>query len=141
MDECLSSLRLYDFLWQEDLHASYQRFLDEGAQERECRFQVEGFMEIEKKVCLSVCLSVCSSVIILNIEIILPPMAHQVSEVPPTFTVGPLHLTTEPIKNSLKALTVAWKTEFASFLHSKAKVSVSPLLSLWLPSITMVKHM
>lgn len=47
----------------------------------------------------------------------------QVSKIPATFKLGPLQLDTAPVKNTLRALAVAWKTEFISFVHKQAKVS------------------
>ena len=44
--------------------------------------------------------------------------------IPDAFGVGPLLLSTRPLKNSFKAWAVAWKIEFLSFLHNKAKVNI-----------------
>lgn len=46
----------------------------------------------------------------------------KVQEIPAVLLVGPLQLSTAPIKSSLKALAVAWKMKFAAFLHKQAKV-------------------
>ena len=46
-----------------------------------------------------------------------------IATIPDAFAVGPLLLSTRPVKNSFRAWTVAWKIEFVSFLHNKAKVS------------------
>ena len=53
-----------------------------------------------------------------------------ISAIPDVFAVGPLLLSTRPVKNSFRTWAVAWKIEFVSFLHNKAKVSQEKLLSL-----------
>ena len=50
-------------------------------------------------------------------------LERDISGIPNAFAVGPLLLSTRPVKNSFRAWAVAWKIEFVSFLHSKAKVS------------------
>jgi len=91
---CLSSLREFDLLWKQDLHATYQKFLEGQPTQRDCSTHVERFIETEKKI----------------------------AAIPAVFHVGPLQLDTNPVKNSLGALAGAWKTEFVSFLHKQAKV-------------------
>ena len=97
----LQPLKRFDFLWQQDLHASYQRFLDTRPQQSECSVHIENFMEVEEKI-------------------------GQFQEV---FVVGPLQLSTRPVKNSFRSLALAWKYEFASFLHQQAKVSFYQVVS------------
>lgn len=36
--------------------------------------------------------------------------------------VGPLHLQTDPVKNTFVALAVSWKTKYAELMHNEAKV-------------------
>ncbi|KAL5457324.1 hypothetical protein EMCRGX_G034572 [Ephydatia muelleri] len=99
LDECLTSLRLYDFLWEQDLHTTCERVL-QGATQEGCYDQVERFLDIERKV----------------------------QEIPAVLLVGPLQLSTAPIKSSLKALAVAWKMKFAAFLHKQAKTSLTAVV-------------
>lgn len=98
IEECLQSLRLYDFLWQQDLHSSYQLFLSSKPALHECSSNVRNFMELEGKI----------------------------EAIPSIFSVGPLQLSARPVKNSLKALAVSWKMEFANFIHTQAKVGLDP---------------
>ena len=49
-------------------------------------------------------------------------LSSQISSVPSVYSVGPLQLVTTPVKNTLRALAVAWKTEFIGFIHKQAKV-------------------
>ena len=37
-------------LWKQDLHATYQKFLEGQPTQRDCSTQVERFIETEKKV-------------------------------------------------------------------------------------------
>ena len=92
----LEDLHQYDFLWQQDLHSSYAQFLDSKPGDKDCCLQVESLLQLEKEL----------------------------EAIPDTFPVGPLLLSTRPVKNSFKAWAVAWKTEFVSFLHGKAKVKL-----------------
>lgn len=94
IEDCLESLRVYDFLWQQDLHSSYKLFLSSQPQIETCSSQVQNFMELEEKI----------------------------EGIPSIFSVGPLQLSAKPVKNSLKALAVSWKMEFATFIHKQAKV-------------------
>ena len=50
LDECLTSLRLYDFLWEQDLHITCERIM-EGASQADCYEHVEKYLDIENKVC------------------------------------------------------------------------------------------
>ena len=134
---CLSSLRLHDFLWREDRHATYETFLETSPSHSDCCLNVERFMEVEEKVstaaylpaCLSACLPPCLPACLSVgrqcdgslMPQLLPPL--QLSEVPEVFEVGPLHILSGPVTHSLSALAVAWKLEFASFLHKQAQVS------------------
>ena len=51
-------------------------------------------------------------------------LERDIATIPDMFAVGPLLLSTMPVKNSFRAWAVAWKIEFVSFLHNKAKVSI-----------------
>lgn len=95
IEECLQSLRLYDFLWQQDLHSSYQLFLRSQPGVQQCSSHISNFMELEGKI----------------------------EAIPSIFSVGPLQLSAKPVKNSLRALAVSWKVEFTQFIHQQAKVS------------------
>lgn len=92
----LKDLQQYDFLWQQDLHSSYSQFLDSKPGQKECCLHVESLLQLEKDL----------------------------ENIPDSLPIGPLLLSTEPVKNSFKAWAVAWKIEFLSFLHNKAKVSI-----------------
>lgn len=96
IEECLQSLRLYDFLWQQDLHSSYQLFLRSQPPPTTtwCSSHIHNFMELEGKI----------------------------EAIPSIFSVGPLQLSAKPVKNSLRALAVSWKLEFTQFIHQQAKV-------------------
>ncbi len=94
IEGCLQSLRLYDFLWQQDIHSSYQHFLNTQPNLDNCSSNVQNFVEMESKI----------------------------EAIPSIFSVGPLQLSAKPVKNSLRALAVSWKMEFANFIHQKAKV-------------------
>lgn len=96
----LKCLLQYDFLWQQDLHSSYHQFLDSNPGEKDCCLHVESLLQLEKDI----------------------------GTIPEAFKAGPLLLSTGPVKNSFKALAVAWKIEFTSFLHNEAKVSSFSLL-------------
>ena len=93
IEDCLQSLRLYDFLWQQDVHSSYQQFLSSQPAFEDCSASVQNFMELEEKI----------------------------EAIPSIFSVGPLQLSAKPVKNSLKALAVSWKMEFSNFIHQQAK--------------------
>ena len=49
LDECLTSLKMYDFLWEQDLHTTCGRVF-QGATQEGCYDQVERFLDIERKV-------------------------------------------------------------------------------------------
>lgn len=91
----LSCLQQYDFLWQQDLHSSYSQFLEGGPTDKDCCMHVESLLQLERDI----------------------------ATISDAFATGPLLLSTRPVKNSFKAWAVAWKIEFVSFLHNKAKVS------------------
>ena len=91
----LSCLQQYDFLWQQDLHSSYSQFLEGSPTDKDCCMHVESLLQLEGGI----------------------------ATIPDAFAVGPLLLSTRPVKNSFRAWAVAWKIEFVSFLHNKAKVS------------------
>ena len=95
IEDCLQSLRLYDFLWQQDIHSSYQHFLASQPNIAHCSANVQNFMDMETKI----------------------------EAIPSIFSVGPLQLSAKPVKNSLRALAVSWKMEFTNFIHQQAKVS------------------
>ncbi len=98
IEECLQSLRLYDFLWQQDMHATCKQLLSSGPhpqpRPQDCSAHIENFMILEDKI----------------------------SSLRSVFSVGPLQLSSQPVKNSLRALAVAWKIEFVSYLHRQGKV-------------------
>lgn len=97
----MQSLRLYDFLWQQDLHSSYKLFLSSKPDIEDCSSHVQNFMELEGKI----------------------------ETIPSIFSVGPLQLSAKPVKNSLKALAVSWKIKFATFIHQQAKVTLFSMSS------------
>ena len=103
IEECLQSLRLYDFLWQQDLHSSYQLFLRSQPGLGQCSSHVHNFMELESKI----------------------------EAIPTIFSVGPLQLSAKPVKNSFQALAVSWKVEFTQFIHQQAKVCMCVRNSSW----------
>ena len=96
IEDCLQSLRLYDFLWQQDMHATCKYLLASQPQPHDCSSHIENFMVLEDKI----------------------------DGLRSVFSVGHLQLSSLPVKNSLRALAVAWKIEFASFLHGQGKVSL-----------------
>ena len=98
----LSCLQQYDFLWQQDLHSSYSQFLEGSPTDKDCCMHVESLLQLE----------------------------GDIATIPDAFAVGPLLLSTRPVKNSFRAWAVAWKTEFVSFLHNKTKVS-PPIIDLF----------
>ena len=49
---------------------------------------------------------------------------QQLSEIPAVHMLGPLQLSARPVIHALTALTLAWKLEFADFLHKHAQVSI-----------------
>ena len=49
-------------------------------------------------------------------------LEKDLGNIPDILPVGPLLLSTHPVKNSFKAWAVSWKIEFVSFLHNKGKV-------------------
>ncbi len=98
IEECLQSLRLYDFLWQQDMHATCKQLLSTltlQAGSQHCSTHIDNFMILEEKI----------------------------AGLRSVFNVGPLQLSSKPVKNSLRALVVAWKIEFVSYLHEQGKVS------------------
>lgn len=50
MAECVGSLRLFDYLWQQDLHSSYRQFLSTDPRQQTCCEQVHRFRDIERAV-------------------------------------------------------------------------------------------
>ena len=50
IESCVNSLRLYEFLWKKDLHATYKLFLEGNPQQSECTSRIEDFVYIEEKV-------------------------------------------------------------------------------------------
>lgn len=94
IEECLQSLRLYDFLWQQDMHSTCKYLLSSQPKTEDCSSHIENFMILEEKI----------------------------EGLRTVFSVGPLQLSSRPVKNSLRALAVTWKIEFASYLHEQAKV-------------------
>ena len=54
--------------------------------------------------------------------------SSQLSDIPRVFLVGPLHISSAPVLDSLTALAVAWKLKFTGYLHSQAQVKLRCLL-------------
>ena len=48
----------------------------------------------------------------------------QITSIPFVHNVGPLHLSTEPVKHFLEGLATRRKVKYASLLHERARVSV-----------------
>lgn len=48
-----------------------------------------------------------------------PCVSPQVANITPVSNIGALSLETMPLKNSLKAEAVSWKTQFAQNLHKQ----------------------
>lgn len=94
IEDSLHCLRLYDFLWQQDMHITCRQILSSEPKQEECISHIENFILLEEKI-------------------------EQLSSV---FTVGPLQLSSKPVKNTLRALAVAWKIEFVTYLQEQAKV-------------------
>lgn len=46
----------------------------------------------------------------------------QISSLPLAFNVGPLYMSTMPVKNFLEGMAVQRKTKYASLLHERARV-------------------
>lgn len=76
------------------MHATCRHILTAQPKQNECSSHIENFILLEEKI----------------------------DSLRTVFTVGPLQLSSKPVKNSLRALAVAWKIEFASFLHEQGKV-------------------
>ena len=76
------------------MHGNFYEFIQADPGIVAIKREVERFLYIEKKV--------------LGIPSVLP--------------IGPICLTTDPIKDALHGFSMAWKTKFASVLHEEAKV-------------------
>ena len=50
VDLAISSLRVHDFLWREDMHATYQTFLQTHPSLDHCWRHIERLVDVEKKV-------------------------------------------------------------------------------------------
>ena len=96
----LDSLAPFNPLWQQDLHATYRHFLEQGPSIEECRAEVEAYFQLEKKV----------------------------ASVPEQFVIGCIHLTMEPMKHTLLALSRMWKIEFSSHIHEEANKLLQEVL-------------
>ena len=96
----LDSLAPFNPLWQQDLHASYRHFVEQSPSIEESRAKVEAYFQLEKKV----------------------------ASVPEQFVVGCIHLTMEPMKHTLLALSRTWKIEFSSHIHEEANKLLQEVL-------------
>ena len=95
--ECLKSLHFCDFLCLEDLHSAYKSFLATGPTPEHCLPHVNRFMDMESRI----------------------------EDIPSSFTIGPLRLSTKPAKSSLMALAVSWKMLFSATIYTDAKVNAN----------------
>ncbi|GFR42148.1 hypothetical protein Agub_g3000 [Astrephomene gubernaculifera] len=89
--EYIRTFDRYEFLWKEDLQAAYDQFMRTNPTLEAFEAELKKYMAIETEVA--------------NI--------HGVNN------IGALSLETMPLKNSLKAEAVSWKTQFAQNLHKQ----------------------
>nr|Q39575.1 RecName: Full=Dynein gamma chain, flagellar outer arm [Chlamydomonas reinhardtii]7KZM_C Chain C, Dynein gamma chain, flagellar outer arm [Chlamydomonas reinhardtii]7KZN_C Chain C, Dynein gamma chain, flagellar outer arm [Chlamydomonas reinhardtii]7KZO_C Chain C, Dynein gamma chain, flagellar outer arm [Chlamydomonas reinhardtii]8GLV_AD Chain AD, Dynein gamma chain, flagellar outer arm [Chlamydomonas reinhardtii]8GLV_AX Chain AX, Dynein gamma chain, flagellar outer arm [Chlamydomonas reinhar len=89
--EYIRTFDKYDFLWKEDLQAAYDHFMRSNPTLEAFEAELKKYMAIETEV----------------------TMINGVNN------IGALSLETHPLKNSLKAEAVSWKTQFAQNLHKQ----------------------
>ena len=94
VDRQLLRFHRYDFLWEEDMHALYQAFVDTDPSTAGFRGEVDRLQSIEKEI----------------------------YAIPDLLTIGSVSLNTTPVKDSLHGLAVAWKMKYSTELHEIAKV-------------------
>eukprot|EP00741_Cyanophora_paradoxa_P017811 tig00021017_g17202.t1 len=91
--EYLESFRKYDFLWKEDMQASYQEFMKKNPSLEDFEAELKKYMDVEQEI----------------------------ANITPVHNIGALSLETAALKNSLRAEATAWKAQYAKNLHSQAK--------------------
>jgi dynein heavy chain len=85
--------KLFEFLWKEDLNTLFDEFMKHDPGEFAIKREVERLAQIEK----------------------------QVFDIPEYLSVGPICLSTESVKRSLKTFAYSWKCKYCSVLHEIAR--------------------
>lgn len=95
-EKCIEDFKTFDFLWKKDHYESFQEFMATDPSTKEIHMEVEKFVAIEKEI------AAISSVIL----------------------IGLISVNVDPLKYSLQAMVVNFKTLYASVLHEDAKVKL-----------------
>ncbi|CAI9717935.1 dynein heavy chain 8, axonemal-like [Octopus vulgaris] len=88
----VQSFNRYDFLWTRNRYESFDEFLTINPNKTEIQNKIEEFIVMEKEL----------------------------ARIPQIMKIGLLSVKSDPVKQSLQALLLSWKTVFASVLHTDA---------------------
>ncbi|XP_052821623.1 dynein axonemal heavy chain 5 isoform X2 [Octopus bimaculoides] len=88
----VQSFNRYDFLWTRNRYESFDEFLTTNPNKTEIQNKIEEFIVMEKEL----------------------------ARIPQIMKIGLLSVKSDPVKQSLQALLLSWKTVFASVLHTDA---------------------
>ncbi|PNH08753.1 Dynein gamma chain, flagellar outer arm [Tetrabaena socialis] len=91
VSEYIGNFDRYEFLWKEDLQAAYDQFMRSNPTLEAFEAELKKYMAIE----------------------------NEVAGIASVNNIGALSLETMPLKSSLKAEAVSWKTQFAQNLHKQ----------------------
>ena len=94
MDKILLSFKKFDFLWQDDLKFLFRAFSDGNPGIAAFHREVERLQQIQQDLV----------------------------SIPDKIDLGPVFLSTVPVKDCLYGFAVAWKICYAQPIHEKAKV-------------------
>ncbi|RDD45872.1 Dynein heavy chain 5, axonemal [Trichoplax sp. H2] len=97
----LNSFRRFNFLWANDIHATFNQFVKSGISTSDCMSEVERLQRIEREV----------------------------EDIDDKIVVGAISLGTLPVRNSLRGFAAAWKVQYASYMHDKAKGELDKIIA------------
>ena len=95
-EKCIEDFKSFDFLWTKDRYESFEGFMSTDPSSKEVHLEVEKFVAIEQEI------AAISSVIL----------------------IGMISINIDPLKYSLQAMVISFKTLYASVLQEDAKVKL-----------------
>jgi len=125
VDVHLNMLKAYDYLWEEELHHNYEEFSESKPSLECCKAELKKLQSLEKQVTMQTACILCIPYCVVVV---------QITSMPFVYNVGPLCLSTEPVKHFLEGLATRRKVKYASLLHERARVSIT-LYSMYLMMI------
>jgi hypothetical protein len=96
----LALFKQYDFLWSSEMKKTYQAVVTDNPSAEICTKHVKSLLHLEQEI----------------------------KAVDSAVSVGPLLLQTDPVKNTLIALAVHWKTKYAELIHKEVKLKMDTIV-------------